>query len=268
MLTVFTSADRGYHPFIIPYLASVLSHNDDTAVELVIEDVDDFKERNAEALALIAGVFGEGSFLLRAGDFTKIGSHAIRFIEEPSSKSDYVYIGDIDILVLEAISPLHLKQMAETELPYSNLYRKDEPRRLTGLHFTKYEAHYPLPDVPVPTGPGWDEVLLTRQVESRGHSLEKSDGCARPLHGLHLSLRRAPFGPVSWGIHISHVEPYKKLVTSDMWQALLPLLDPNYKRILFLLETALTGRYQEQMEGLNSLFRAYSLWDGWGSTHT
>lgn len=263
MLNVFTSADRGYHPFVLPYIASVLTHNANTVVELIVEDAEGFKTENQEALSILNDAFDSSAFILRDGDFQKVGSHAIRFVEEPSLKPDYVYIGDIDVLVLENISSLHLKQMAKTGLPYSNFYRKDAPRRLTGLHFTEYSAHYPLPVVPVPTGPGWDELLLTRQVESRGHSLDKSEGCARPLHGLHLSLRRAPFGPVSWAVDVSHVAPYKKLAKSELWRLLLPLLHPNYKRVLFLLETALTGRFPEEMKDHNSLFRAYCLWDGW-----
>lgn len=263
MLTVFTSADRGYHPFVVPYLASVLAHNHNTTVELVIEDVDDFNEKNAEALTLVSAAFGEGSFLLRPGDFAKAGSHAIRFVEEPSVESEYVYIGDIDVLVLSEIPPVHLKQMDETGLPFSNLLRRDEPRRLTGLHFTRRDAHYPLPSVPIPTGHGWDEVLLTRQVESRGYPILKAEGAVRPMHGPHLSLRRAPLNPMGWDINPAYAESFKAFASSELWRKLIPLLDPKYKRLFLLLETAMVGRFKDVMGDYTSSLRAYCLWDGW-----
>lgn len=263
MLTVFTSANRGYHPFIIPYLSSVLSHNKGSAVELVVEDVDHFKTQNSKALALISDAFSEGSFLLRSGDFQKVGSHAIRFMEEPTIQSDYVYIGDIDVLVLSEIPPIHLKQMEKTGLPFSNLLRQDNPQRLTGLHFTRRDAHYPLPSVEIPTGHGWDEVMLTRQVEAKGHSTANAIGAARPMHGPHLSLRRAPLNPVGWDINPAYAEAFKEFATGDLWKSLVPLLDDKYKRLFLLLETAMMGRFVSVMEGYESPLRAYCMWDDW-----
>ncbi|WP_173995019.1 hypothetical protein [Agrobacterium tumefaciens] len=261
MLTVFTSADTKYEPFVLPYIASVLLHNKETHVEIVLEDAAAFRKKYAKAIKVLEKYFTAATFTLRDGDFSKAGSHAIRFLETPSKLSEFVYIGDIDILILQAITPAHLKHMNATGLNYSNIIRKEDPPRLTGLHFTRYDAYYPLADVEMPEGPGWDEVLLTKQVQAKGNELQLSDQWSRPLHGFHISLRRLPFGSPNWGLEPHFIGAYKNFTSHGVWVDLYPLLDPRYHRVSALLDTALIGRFPDEMAGWEGpTKKSISLW--------
>jgi len=73
---------------------------------------------------------------------------ALRFLtgSKPYAGYDYVYITDIDMMILPEAKPLHkfhLDEMAKTGLPYSNSLRNHKhwegEHSLTGLHFCSIE---------------------------------------------------------------------------------------------------------------------------------
>src|SRR5829696_4441298 len=198
--TFFTAANTLYEPFVIPYAVTALHHNADAAVEICVEDPARFKTANASALDVIARYFPD-RFLVRGGCFRGIRGASPRFLETPLLESEYTYIGDIDMIILEGdVTEQHVAHMAQTGLPYSNRLRPNTPR-LTGLHFTRTDAHYPLV---VPSD--WnmmknDEELLYRLVRAKGLPLPAATDTFRPSHGIHLSVKRTPTRAPGAGPH-------------------------------------------------------------------
>jgi len=72
-------------------------------------------------------------------------SACYRLITRPSNDYDYIYVTDVDMLILPeepSLSEFHIAEMEAEKLCYSNTPRKKEvmgPRRLTGLHFASQE---------------------------------------------------------------------------------------------------------------------------------
>lgn len=55
--TFFTAANRAYEPFVLPYVASVLLHNDDALVEIVLERPRQFEMENCDALEVLGDAY-------------------------------------------------------------------------------------------------------------------------------------------------------------------------------------------------------------------
>jgi hypothetical protein len=120
---------------------------------------------------------------------------------------DYVYITDVDMLLMPGLFDYHTNMMAETGLPYSNCQRKNETMgadRMTGLHFCtpewyrvtaesrrKYMAN--LNRGEIGGGRFDDELTLMRVVRESGLGLPPR----RRLINLHF------------GVHIGTVRAYK-----------------------------------------------------------
>lgn len=239
--TFFTAANAAYEPFVLPYIAGVLAHNANAFVEVCVEDPAGFGQRNRPALERLRGDFGT-AFELREADFSVPPNH-VRFMEEPRHRAPYTYIGDIDILVLDDVAPIHLRQMQATGLPYDNIVRPSG-QRLSGLHFTRTEAHYPLGELAKNPDRLGDEFLLYRQVAAR-HPLPDPANKFRPLHGWHLTPNRQPRPRnIGWGFRLdlpqqAYFDSYMKLRASERWQGLLPFFDRRYRMLLAMLDIAL-----------------------------
>jgi hypothetical protein len=192
---MFACADRNYEDFAPIFIASCLWSNPGVSVEIGVEDVDQFMSVHGATVAPIRDHFGPNSFLIRKGEFWRpngapIMPHSVRFLTTPLVVTDYVYIGDIDIVVLGGnILGRHLRNMARTGLPFSNSMRKGS-KKLTGLHFTRYDALYPLPDDSYDIKKN-DETLLTILVRRKAGDFSPNlRGCS--LHGIHVSPNRPP----------------------------------------------------------------------------
>ena len=278
--TFFTVANRAYELFVLPYAASVLIHNDDARVEVCVEDADEFADANAEALAALDRGFGKARCLFRdmawmqqAGASVpagaKVSPNSLRFLEVPVVATEYTYISDVDMLILESVSDKHLRRMAHTGLPYSNVLRPGgaKERALSGLHFTRSDAYYPVRLPPV-ADLQRDEQLLYQIIVDRGLALPTPTDRWRPVHGYHLSLSRAPLLPPGWNVDGGLQRPiwhplrwrravwrarsgrsmfnvrqrfraYRRLHQNDTWKRLLPYFDERYMRLLGLLDLAL-----------------------------
>jgi hypothetical protein len=71
---------------------------------------------------------------------------SIRWItpKDVFSNFDYVYIGDVDIMICKEtpqLSDLHITHLKNNILPYSNSIRSKQ-KRFTGLHFFKVDEYY------------------------------------------------------------------------------------------------------------------------------
>ncbi len=140
---------------------------------------------------------------------------AVRFIipYEYFRGSDYVYIGDVDMLIVREDPPLkeaHINHMQKTGLCFSNQIRKGTTR-LTGLHFFETEPYYekmqpviqrcindPLFLQNMVRGCARDEHFLYNIVEQGigfGDVKEKITAGGeldyRPHHGAHIGLLRS-----------------------------------------------------------------------------
>lgn len=245
--TFFTSANQGYEPFVLPYMASVLINNPDAVVEICLERPLAFEVANADALALLREWFGP-KVTVRRGAFQGLAPNSVRFLETPSQLTEYTYIGDIDILVLEHLTPKHLAQMKKTGLPFSNIIRPTTPPRLSGLHFTESSAHYPLPSLDgVDIRKVGDENLLYLQVEAKGIGLPDPEEKWRPAHGLHFSLNRPVKRPgtTDWGIALPLAMAYAQFRDEPRWRELIPMFDRRYLHLLLVLETAIEAHFPE-----------------------
>ncbi|KFB10324.1 hypothetical protein [Nitratireductor basaltis] len=246
--TFFAAADRKYEDFVIPYAASALRFNKEARVEICIEDPRRFYLQNQQPLEILEEYF-PGRLLLRSGLFDNVVANSVRFLERPQVPTEYVYFGDIDILVLERITPMHLKHMEKTGLPYSNVLRS-EGGKLSGLHFTRSEAFYPIsPPDNFDLSRGNDEHLLFEIVSKRSALPEISDKF-RPLHGIHLSPNRRPRGKVGepdWSIAPYHASAFRFLIDQPFFKSLCPLFSKRVKVFLMLAHAIIDAEYAGEL---------------------
>lgn len=203
-LLFFTYANSGYYIFVLPYIYFALSSTNNSSVEIILESYEDFSNEYSDGLAELEDLF-PGRFLLRQSkvvwDDPGLKPHVIRFLEEPLLSSDFVYIGDIDILIFEDILDVHLELLEENKLPFSNIIRKGTELtaypRLTGLHFARYSTMYPLPDVSdLDINNRNDENVLYEIMKRKGVMVPVSFR-SRPICGIHVSMNRDAVGRYS-----------------------------------------------------------------------
>jgi len=124
--------------------------------------------------------------------------NTVRFVETPQTKCEYLYIGDIDLLVFDDVSKIHLELIEKNSLPFSNILRREyaesEAPRLSGLHFCRYDDYYPLPDLEdLDLAFENDENVLYEIMRRKGMMVPK-EFQTRPECGIHMSLNRDPLG--------------------------------------------------------------------------
>ncbi len=200
-LLFFTYADLKYDFFAVPYAYFALRNNPNAHVEICVENFESFRLRHRAAVDVLERIF-PGRALFRQAEFTRknkeIVPNTVRFVEEPVLKCEYLYIGDIDLLVFEDVLRIHLDLMAEHSLPFSNILRREHINssvpRLSGLHFCKYDDYYPLPDLQdLDLSVVNDENVLYEIMRRKG-LMVSPDFQTRPECGIHMSLNRDPFG--------------------------------------------------------------------------
>jgi hypothetical protein len=265
-LLFFTLANAPYEPFVLPYLASVLHNNPEVGVEIRIERPEKFRAENRPALDLLDQHFRDRFSLTKIVQNDRPQKSQaeqrfppspvfslIRWLETPERKAEFVYIGDIDILILEEVAPAHLAHMTRTGLPYSNIRRRNQPR-LTGLHFTRWDAYYPQVELDDTAPMGRDnERLLYWLVEQKGFGLPDPTDEFHPTHGYHLSIARNTASSNTredpgWGdIQSSKLlTRYLSFTTTTLWQELAPLLDHRYRQLLSMLDIVLAYRFPKE----------------------
>lgn len=199
-LLLFTCADKKYDFFVVPYIYFALRCNPEAFIEIALEDYEHFISRNEDGVSRLKEHFGE-KFLIRQSVATSepnININTVRFVEQPVTRAQYVYIGDIDILIMQNILSTHKKLMLKHQIPFSNVIRpasiKTGQPRLTGLHFCPYDMIYPLPDISdLDLTKLNDEHILYCIMERRG-TMVPEDFQQRPQCGIHMSLNRDPIG--------------------------------------------------------------------------
>jgi hypothetical protein len=189
---IFTCANPAYEDFAPLYAASALLHTTSALVEIGVQDTEAFLGKHAAAWQRVMDRFPKRT-LLRNVKFPRgILPNTVRFVTTPLSKAQYVYIGDIDILILEKGFPnIHINYMRRNGVPYSNSVRP-ETDRMSGLHFAEYAAFYPLPDTRSIDLSMNDERVLHAICRLKGFAIRDNAPWFRPVHGIHMSPNRMP----------------------------------------------------------------------------
>ena len=154
----------------------------------------------------------------------KVWPNSVRFISQPTIKNKYVYITDIDMFIFVDNFYMNLiDDMIKKKNNYSNIVRANTTH-LTGLHFTEYDAYYPIPQQD-----NYfinDEILLYNIVKSKGIKIDYTTQY-RPTFGIHASPSRPHVGSIGfigWG-----AENYKfnwiNYCKSKDFKYIYPLLD-------------------------------------------
>lgn len=239
--TVFTSADANYYRFVAPFIYFWLRTNTDVAVEVVVLDIEDYMKWNGKQIEFLKRNFPDRNFLIRSQTVpADVLPNTVRFIEKATIESDYLYIADIDILVLDDdVIDQHTKNMTELDLPYSNI-KRDGVNKLSGLHFTQSAAYYPLPDLAgLDLKKDNDEFVLYQIVERKGLPISKSS--FRPVHGIHVSYNRPPVtedGVIpGWGITKEYVDRFSVLTAEKAFIEFEATLDRGMQNTLDRIRT-------------------------------
>ncbi len=241
-LVIYTTANRPYEPFVLPYMASCLEFNPGAYVEVGVEDADRFRSENTEAFDLLYARYGASMDITNA-DFSHGAPHSARFLNESETQREFLYIGDIDMFIIEEITPKHLMIMERFNLPYSNILRQGK-KALSGLHFTRTNAFYPLEKMEGSIV-NLDEAMLYQMVAKKGHDMPPEDFRHRPSHGYHVSLNRRPMCThgLHWGMSPNYLPEYLDFTQSDFFQSLFSCFALAYQRVFTVMDMTLEARY-------------------------
>lgn len=246
-LLIYTACDKKYEIFIPLFCLSHCIYNKNIDIEIAIEKtLDDNVEK---CLTIIRKYFPDVNIHINYNSFKVVGQYAIvngikciknsvRFILKPCTQAEYIYITDIDIICCEDIADKHIADLTQYNSPYSNIVRKNT-KRLTGLHFTKYSAYYPLDINYIKTLSTYisnDEELLY-EIVKKNTNIDLSR-TYRPVHGIHMSLNRPTVAGTAdlpgWGAQKFTVQ-WKCISSSDCYKEMRRLFNKKLKELVSLL---------------------------------
>jgi hypothetical protein len=253
IVNVFTCCNGIYKDFIPLFILSNLYYNDECFVEIGV-DIVNYKPIQT-SICMLKQKY-PNRFLIREVDFngkTLDGKHyetipnTVRFYSEPIVKSKYVYISDIDIIVMEPkFHEIHIQNMSNNNQPYSNMVRKikdkkTNQKKLSGLHFTPYENYYPIPDFTDLIKQGYlslDEVFLHKLIGKKYPNFNE-ELTYRPVHGIHTSLNRNPNDKLGWELppwknqwdEFSNSKYFKRIepTFADSIKNIIKIINDSYK---------------------------------------
>jgi len=131
-----------------------------------------------------------------------------RLLNCPDEKQEYVYVTDVDMIILHELPELmvfHLHEMGLHELCYSNTRRDKEPlgdKRVTGLHFASHEWYKKTEDLrriymhmlnngEIARGRFDDELMLNHILVKSQMPAPNLKNLIKRHHGIHLGTVRA-----------------------------------------------------------------------------
>ena len=229
------ACDKKYASFIVPFVYFSSLDNKDACYEfLLTEKIDEAEQQSIEKLSELLGK----EIKLREFDGSVDALH-LRFVEAPQSEAEYIYIGDIDILILEDILPFHINQMKKNSLCYDNVQRLNTPKYMSGLqlctreYFKKTTAarkkHYKDKQFN-------EQMLMDILKESKLKIVKPKDfNASRPIHGIHISLNRKPFREKGMEFSCSkdYAQRFLETTQSEFYKEKIePLLSEEFVKIL------------------------------------
>lgn len=205
-LTFAVTANNNYNFFIEPFIAFCNESNPGCNIEVWTDKPEDFNYTNSNVkINLLPTNYHVATY---------------RYVVEPSFKTKYTYISDIDIMHTELVQPFHLLHMKETGLPFSNIRRTNKGRttRMSGLHFVESEEWYSKTKTireNIATN-GQDEEMLFKIVDSTFDMNKVSCGLSkRPVQGIHCSVAqnpRKPYASVGWEITSQKIAFFENVI--------------------------------------------------------
>lgn len=247
---IYNCVNKEYSHWIPLYCGALLENNKNIDIEIRMEGTLDVGE--SVAVDFLKERFPDSKIMIiENGLKTKTNGHAIidgketiintaRFITTPLIKDDYVYIGDIDIICLEEnIADIHVKHMEENNMVYDNIVRSGT-KRMSGLHFSKYNSYYPLPDLNgINLLKNDEEVLRDIVARKIGEDNINYKTQFRSQHGIHASKQRPEVGGtgkiIGWGAG-QWKEPWKRFRESETYKMIYPCLNSYIKSQILKLE--------------------------------
>ncbi|HEX8232799.1 MAG TPA: hypothetical protein VF559_05595 [Caulobacteraceae bacterium] len=191
---LYSCANAPYQDFVPLFAFSGLALDSRFIAEAGVQDAAAFAAEHGPALDLIEQTFPD-RFTWRAvpwkrPDGTRLRPHVVRFVTPPQNRAEYVFISDVDFVFLNPeLIDQHFRIMGRLGLPYSNSIRPGT-RRMSGLHFTRWDALYPLPDLSgLDLHHANDEENLAAILERKGLPLQDRVW-ERPSPGVHISPSR------------------------------------------------------------------------------
>jgi len=231
LTTVMTAATGYYHIFVLPYAASYHYFNPDSRFEFFVDDPDEFESIYADGLLKLRERLGDENLIISSLDINHLHPNhhqaVPRFFQTPEIETEFIYIGDVDVLILDSmITEQHKLNMEKNNLPFSNVIRKSTSNeirpRLTGLHFSRYEAYYPLPLEKINQDDQieLDEFALHELVRAKIGDFEIKNNF-RPPHGFHFSDKLDYWNSTSSmqvGLHLNYLPNYQLLRKTEYWR--------------------------------------------------
>lgn len=236
-ILVYSCCDEFYSHYIPIFCNTILRADKLKLVDIEIgTSLNNLSQNEEKAIDYLRKKYNYSKIIINYNTFIKnktgiyynntkiLHANSIRFITQPTIKNKYVYISDIDLFILVDNFYLNLiDDMTKRKNSYSNIVRSNS-NFLTGLHFTEYDAYYPIPKqknyLTV------DEILLYNIVKSKGIKIDKKANY-RPVFGIHASPSRTTVNTnkiIGWG-----AERYKSdwinYCKSNDFKYIYPLLD-------------------------------------------
>jgi hypothetical protein len=197
--------DGLYEDFLIPFTFFSLLFNENSHVEIIVLDPDNFKKKYKKEINTIIKI--NDNFLIRKPQY-KLNKHipnTYRFFEVPTVQSKYTYISDIDIMYLENLLPKYLDNwpivnselpsVSPSFLPYNNILRTKENCRLTGVTMVKNDIYYTDKFIECQKkyynmNVNLNDELLLGKMCNEIHGLPDFNFRYRPIYGIHFSPNR------------------------------------------------------------------------------
>ena len=185
-----------------------------------------------------------------------------RYLVDQPAEYDYVYVTDIDMMILRedpTLLSFHLEEMLRDNLCYSNTPRKREQlgaHRLTGLHFASrgwYEKTVSIRDKyrhmlnngEIGNSRFDDELMLMQICKKSGLDIPQKKGLISRHHGIHMGTLRAyvnhPYqqqrkqlmmrvkaGHARQWVELADMAEFKKIVTQITTKAIKDELNQLY----------------------------------------
>ena len=211
-LLFFTGATKFFHNFLPLYFLFGSLEHPGASFEFLVDDMPRILALHRECLDRISSLTGSSYYLhdvkTYSGRSKPLMQNSYRFLLQPFLQAEFVYIGDIDIIITENVIRKHMKYFS-SGLPYYNFIRPGA-KRLSGLHLARYEHFYPLAEDVWDYADLNDEEILYKSYETRNALCEEAlvplfQEIGRPNCGIHVSTNRLPFSMsrerAGWGIY-------------------------------------------------------------------
>lgn len=214
------SIGKIYDDMLIPFLFFTLLHNKESHVELVVENKEKFLYTYKNELDKVNQIVGN-NYIVREyqRSFNNNIFNSYRFFEVPEIKSEYTYIIDIDVMLLDSILEIYLQNWP-TNMIYSNMLRENSDIiRLTGVHLVITEKFYT--EKYIKTIDKYykynknlnDEFILAKMC-LEVHGLPDQSFKFRPILGIHFSPNRGPYKTMNLCTSKHYFDKFKNIVNT------------------------------------------------------